>query len=101
MKINYKNPRTGKPSSVSIPNVWVVPYEMALGYSSPGDYPWPDFVQSEADFYFLDFDFDSDPPGSSPITFTGYCEAVMALRIRGALSHLRHIGSAPSAPENL
>lgn len=87
MKINFKNPRTGKPSTASIPDVWVLPYEMALGYSAPGDYPWPDFVQSQANIYFSDSP--CNLPGSSPKTFTGYCEAVMALRIRVALSDLR------------
>jgi hypothetical protein len=87
MKINFKNPRTGKPSTASIPDFWVLPYEMALGYSAPGDYPWPDFVQSQANIYFSDSA--CNPPGSSPKTFTGYCESVMSSRIRGALSHLR------------
>jgi hypothetical protein len=86
MKINYKNPRTGKPSSVVIPDIWLAPFEIVSGHGHAlsGPFPWPSFVQSQADMYFSDSP--CIPPGSSPKTFTGYCEAVMAQRVLLGLS---------------
>lgn len=84
MKINFKHPKTGKFSTVAIPDIWIAPFEMASGCSVPGEYRWPAFIQCQADMYFSDSP--CNPPGSSPKTFTGYCEAVMALRVRHGLA---------------
>jgi hypothetical protein len=84
MKINFKNPRTGKPSTVAIPDIWVLPFEMSFGCSLPGEYPWSNFVQCQADIYFSDSP--CNPPGTSPKTFTAYCETVMARKVTSVVS---------------
>ncbi len=84
MKINYKNPQTGKPSSVVIPDIWIVAYEMSQGSRTPGHIDWPSIIRQNAELYFSDNP--CNPPGTCPTTFTQYCEAVMACSIRCALA---------------
>ena len=93
MKINYKNPKTGKPSTVNLPDHWVNVYlsVMAGSWARLG----PDADRKAAIDQLLHFCLERyfdptgnndlplmpDSPGPSECTFTTYLETYMASTI--------------------
>lgn len=83
MKINYKNPKTGKPSTVNIADWWVQTYEKACSVRSRPDDNMRSLVDRVAYIYFCE----GYPPQFPEFqTFTQAVEHSMCLVIRCALS---------------
>jgi hypothetical protein len=83
MKINFSHPLTKKPSSVVFRDIWLKPWFRA---TSSGSSDLPAFVSLLAGDFYVDHADACKLVGFVPVTFTQYCEAVLAISVDHALN---------------